>query len=331
MNKDRLIGIVTIAVAVLLLVYVAFAMWQREKHTLNTIYVQFPEMGALQNEDIVTVRGLPIGHVASIKRASGKALVEIDLYEPRTFRKDTRFRNISPNIMGSRNIAIELGTKGEFVPSDYIFDGEFEPGLAEILYLTDVAKEQVAVVMEFIRLLHTGDKNNSPLHQKVEEVIVEVEDLIVALSKAISDVEKQVMVALDKIGGYAEQVSDASVKINKSLDTIRVQAQDGILAADKIISEVNNSILSLNEILIKFENSPITVALLEKKDVIDDIDSLRSALQAFVNSIDSKGIKIYDESGKRKSMVTFKNIHLFRETARSKAKKRSEATISAED
>jgi len=63
---------------------------------------------------------------------------------------------------------------------------------------------------------------------------------------------------------------------------------------------------------------------LDKKDIINDIDSLRSALQAFVSSIDRKGVKVYDEKGKRKSMVSFKNLHFFRETARSKARKRAE-------
>jgi preprotein translocase subunit YajC len=322
MNKDRIVGIATIAAVFLLLVYVAFAMWQREKRAQNTIYAQFDELGALQNEDIVTIRGFEIGHVASITRVRGKALVEIDLNEPRAFRKDTKFRNISPNIMGSRNIAIEPGTKGEFAPKDYVFDGVFEAGLAEILYLTEVAKEQVAFIMEFVRLLHAGDENNPSLRSKLESVVADAEDLIAMLSQTIDAVEKKTMAALDAVGGYATQVSNAGAKIDKSLDTLVVQAQGGVLAVEKIIAEINNSIESLNEILIQFENSPVTVALLDKREIVDDIDSLRSALQAFVGSIDRKGVKIYDEDGKRKSMISLKNLHLIRETARSKAKKR---------
>jgi ABC-type transporter Mla subunit MlaD len=324
MNKDKTIGIVTIAAAFLLLIYVAFSMWQRERRTHNSIYVQFDEMGALQNEDIVTIRGFEIGHVASIKRAGGKALVEIDLDEPRVFRQDTKFRNISPNIMGSRSIAVEPGAKGELVPRGYVFDGDFEAGLAEILYLTDVAKEQIALIMEFVRLLHTGDENNSPVHQKLENVVAEIEELIAVLSKAIDAVEKKTMAALDVFSDYADQISDASIKINNTLDTIRGEAQSGILTAEKIITEVNASIKNLNEILTQFENSPVTVALLDRKEIIDDIDSLRSALQAFVGSVDKKGVKIYDEEGKRKSMISLKNLHILRETARSKAKKRAE-------
>jgi ABC-type transporter Mla subunit MlaD len=322
MNKDKVIGISTIAAIVLLLVYVAFAMWQREKRALNTIYVQFDEMGALQNEDIVTIRGFEIGHIASITRSSGKALVEIDLDEPRAFRKDTKFRNISPNIMGSRNIAIEPGTKGEFASRDYVFEGKFELGLAEILYLTDVAKEQVALVMEFVRLMQSGDENNPPLHRKFENVVAEIEDLMEVLSSAVEAVENQTLAALNKVDNYAWQVSDASNKINKSLDTIRGQAQSGILTAEKIIKEINASIEDLNEILLQFENSPVTIALLDRREIIDDIDSLRSALQAFVGSVDRKGVKIYDEDGKRKSMISIKNLHILRENARSKASKR---------
>ncbi|MCL2283401.1 MAG: MlaD family protein [Fibromonadales bacterium] len=324
MKKDKIIGIVTIAAALLFVVYIAFAMWLNEKRARNTVFAQFHEMGALQNEDLVMIRGLAIGYVASIKRANDKALVEIDLYEPRVFRKDSKFRNVSPNIMGSRYIEIEPGKNGEIAAKDYIFDGEFEPGLAEVLALSDLAKEQVAVIMDFIRVLQTGDEDSQSLKSKFEEVLNECEELIETLSTALGSVEKQALGALNRVSGYADKIADASVGIDKTLDTLRTQARDGITAVEEVISKVNKSITSLNDILTQFENSPVTTALLDKRDIIDDIDSLRSALQTFVGSIDSKGIKIYDENGKRKSMVSLKNIHLIRETARSKAKKRAE-------
>jgi ABC-type transporter Mla subunit MlaD len=324
MNNDKLIGSLTIAAAVLVIAYLAFSIWQNERKARNVVLVQFPEMGALQNGDVVAIRGFAIGHIVSVTKANDKALVEIGLDEPRIFRKDTRFRNVSPNIMGSRSIIAEPGKHGEPAPKNHIFDGEFEPGFAEVLALTDVAKKQVAALMEFVRVLHTGGEKNQPLQKKVEDIVEECEDVLDALSNAINTVEIQTMGALNKVSDYAVQISDASNKINKSLDTIRVQAKEGVESADKIILSVREAIENLDKIIIQFESNPITIALLDKKEIINDIDSLRSSLQAFINSIDSKGIKIYDENGKRKSMVSLKNIHLLRETARSKAKKRAQ-------
>ena len=323
MNKDKITGVVTITAVLLLIAYVAIAMWLNERRARNTVFVQFHEMGALQNEDVVLIRGLKVGNVASITRANERALVEIDLDEPRIFRKDSKFRNISPNIMGSRFILIEPGKDGEPVPESYVFDGEFEPGFAEVLALSDVAKQQVALIVEFIRTLQTGDENNSPLQEKIEDIVKVCEDLMATLSDVVSSVEKQTVGALNKFGDYAMQISDAGSKINGSLHTIREQAQDGIATAENMLLKINSSIESLNEILTQFENSPVTAALIDKREIIDDIDSLRSSLQAFVNAIDKNGIKIFDENGKRKSMVTLKNIHPFRETARSKARKRA--------
>jgi ABC-type transporter Mla subunit MlaD len=323
-KKDKIVGIATITVALLVIAFVAFAMWRNEKRAINTVYAKFPEMGALQNQDIVTIRGFTIGHITSITRVSGAALVEIDLDEPRVFRKDTRFRNISPNIMGSRSIAIEPGIKEEYAPKDYVFEGEFEPGFAEILYLSDVAKQQVAAIMDFIRILQTGSEENSSLQKKLEKVLNECEDLLAALANVLNSVEKQTMRALNEIDHYAGEISKATVKVNKSLDTIMTQAQDGVQEIESIISTANTYIESLNEILIQFENNPVTVALMDKKDIINDITNLQVALQAFVGNIDKNGVKIYDEDGKRKGMVSLKNIHLLRETARSKAKKRAE-------
>jgi len=324
MNNEKFIGSITIAVVSLVIAYIAFSIWQNERKARNVVLVQFPEMGALQNGDVVAIRGFAIGHIVSITKANDKALVEISLDEPRIFRKDTRFRNVSPNIMGSRSIVVEPGKNGEQVPKDYVFDGEFEPGFAEILALTDVARKQVAALMEIIRVLHTGDEKNPSLQKKVEDIMEECEDVLNALSKAINTVENETMGALNKVSDYAEQISDASIKIDKSLDTIRGQAKDGVESAGKIILSVREAIENLSKIIIQFESSPVTVALLDKKEIVDDIDSLRSSLQAFVSSIDRRGIKIYDENGKRKSMVSLKNIHLIRETARSKAKKRAQ-------
>ena len=324
MNNDKFIGSLTIAAVLLVIAYLAFSIWQNEKIARNVVLVQFPEMGALQNGDVVAIKGFAIGHIVSITKANDKALVEIGLDEPRIFRKDTRFRNVSPNIMGSRSIIVEPGKRGEPTQKGYIFNGEFEPGFAEVLALTDVARKKVAAIMEFVRVLYTGDKKNQPLQKDIENIMDECEDLLAALSKVINIVEGQTMGALNKVGDYVVQISDASKKIDTSLDTIRVQAKEGVESADKIILSVKESIENLNKIITQFENSPVTVALLDKKEIISDIDSLRSSLQTFVTSIDRRGIKIYDENGKRKSMISLKNIHLVRETARSKAKKRKQ-------
>jgi len=325
MFRYKVVGYITIAAALLTIAYVSFAVWRNENDASNVILVRFDEMGALQNQNIVTIRGFEVGHVASIVRANEKALVKIVLDEPRIFRKDTKFKNVSPNIMGSRSIAVEPGKNGEIAPSGYIFDGEFEPGLAEILYMTEIAKKNVASLMEFIRVLRTGDKNNASLQKKYEEIMEECEDFVFALSSVVNSVEKQTIGALNKVSYYVGEVSDASIKIGNSVDTIRVQAQDGIKAVEDMVSKVKNTIDNLNDILTQFENNPVTVALIDKREIVDDIDNLRSTLQAFLGAIDEHGIKIYDESGKRQSMIRWKNIHLIRETARSKAKKRSAA------
>jgi len=325
MFKYRIVGYITIAVALLIIAYVVFAVWRNENDASDVILVRFNEMGALQPQNIVTIRGFEVGHVASIARANEKALVKIVLDEPRIFRKDTKFKNVSPNIMGNRSIAVELGKNGEIAPNGYIFEGEFEPGLAEILYMTDIAKKNVASLMEFIRVLQTGDKNNMSLQKQYEEIIEECETFVVALSSVVNSVEKETLGALNKVNYYVGEVSEASIKMGNSIDTLRIQAQDGVKALEDMVFKIKNALENLNDILIQFENNPVAVALIDKREIVDDINNLRSTLQAFVSVIDNQGIIIYDETGKRQSMIRLKNIHLIRETARSKAKKRAEA------
>jgi len=193
MFRYKVVGYITITAALLIVVYVAFAVWRNESGANNVVLVQFSEMGALQNQNIVSIRGVEVGHVASIVSSDKKALVKIVLDEPRIFRTDTKFKNVSPNIMGSRSITVEPGKNGEIAPNGYIFDGEFEPGLAEILYMTDIAKKNVASLMEFVHLLQTGDKNNISLQKKYEEIMGEVEDFVVALAGVVNSVEKRTL------------------------------------------------------------------------------------------------------------------------------------------
>lgn len=349
MNIDRLIGSITIATGVLIVSIVAIAMWQNEKDSFNTVYVLFSEIGALQKEDAVTIRGYKIGHVASITMATDSiimsndslkkvsdtsavarkklrdamALVKIALYEPFSFSKDTKFKNISPSILGSRSIAIELGKSTQRIPKDYIFLGEFESGFAEVLALADVAKEQVANLMELVNLLHAGDAENTSLQYKVENILAECEEFIDVISEALNSVEKQAFGALGKIDDYVGQASDAGIEIKHTLDTIKVQAKDGIAYLEKMVLDVQDVVENLDKVLVEFENSPIKAVLLDEKNIMDDLNGLISTLQAFLGSVDGKGLKIYDEKGKRKSMVHLRNLHLIRETARSKAKKRA--------
>jgi preprotein translocase subunit YajC len=348
MNTDKIIGSITILVMLLFMVYVAFAMWQNERLSQNTVYVLFSEIGSLQNEDDVTIRGYKIGYVASITMASdsiiaandsirlfsdstakkkdGKrvamALVKIGLYEPFTFSRDTKFKNISPSILGSRSIEVELGKSGKRAPKDFIFNGDFEAGFAEVLALSDWAREQVALLMEMIRLLQTGDNKNPSMQKKVEEVLDECENLVNAISGLVSSVEEQAVTAVHKVNGYTDQLYDVSNVVGKSLDTIREQAIDGLASLDKMVLDIHSSVESLNNVITEFENSPIAVALLDKKEMIEDISSLISTMQTVLSSIDNKGLKLYDENGKRKSMITLKNIHFIRGNARDKAKKR---------
>jgi len=327
MFRYKAVGYITITAALLIIVYIAFAVWRNESSANNVVLVRFKEMGALQNQNIVSIRGVEVGHVASIVSADEKALVKIVLDEPRIFRTDTKFKNVSPNIMGSRNIAVEPGKNGEIAPSGYIFDGEFEPGLAEILYMTDIAKKNVASLMEFVRVLQTGDKNSVSLQKKYEEIMGECEAFVVALANLVNAVEKQTVGALNKVSYYVDEVTDASVAIGNSVDTLRIQAQEGVKSLEDIVLKIQETIKGLDDILTQFENSPVTIALIDKKEIADDIDNLRSTLQSFIGAIDNQGIKIYDEKGNRQSMIRWKNIHLIRETARSKAKKRSAAEI----
>jgi ABC-type transporter Mla subunit MlaD len=55
--SDKTLGYLSLVVLLVLLVGTGLLMWRSERDAGHIIQVRFPEMGALQPEDAVTIRG----------------------------------------------------------------------------------------------------------------------------------------------------------------------------------------------------------------------------------------------------------------------------------
>jgi hypothetical protein len=272
-----------------------------------------------------------VGRITRVERDGERALVTAILFEPRVFRLDTRFRNISPDIMGDRELAIEPGREGQVAPKDFVFTGEFEPGLAEILRLVDMLQHYVKLVMDITRFLQFGTDSTPSLNGQIQTILSVAESTIDTLTRTVARLDKTANRALRGLDGYTREASRAAVQVGKTLDTLRTVAHASIDDAQAILERADTLIVALSSAVAQVREHPLTHELLHSRALVDDIEGLIATLDGIVSRIDNKGIVMLDSNGERISMIRFKNLHLLRERAASKAKKREKLGITLQE
>jgi ABC-type transporter Mla subunit MlaD len=322
--SDKTLGYLSFIVIVVLIVGTGLLMWKNEREAGHFIQVRFSDMGSLQPEDAVTIRGFKVGRITRVERDGESALVTAMLFEPMVFRADTKFSNISPDIMGDRELRIVPGEEGATVRQGHVFEGEFEPGLAEVLRLVDFVEEQVAFIMDVARIVQFGDSTRAPLQGQIQNVLSTAENALDTLTRLVATVDKSANRALRQVQNYSGSALHAVAVLDTTLDTLRQAASDGIVQTRAVMQRADTLVSSLGLAVKSVDEHPLVNELLRSRDIMDGLDSLVATLNSVVGSIDRQGIVMLDSAGNRISMVRLGNLHLFRERAASKAKKRQQ-------
>jgi len=325
MNKsDRIIGYFSLLALIGIFAGIAYGMVIAHEHVTYKAYVDFEELGSLQPEDPVVIRGYNVGTIGKVTWMGDRARVEIKFDEPRTLREGTQFNNVNYAIMGQRRLEIIPNKHGKALPQDYIHKGTFEPGIAEALRYMEDVNEQLIRVHEVVTLIAKGDSTHKSAQEIYEEVMQSLEGILESadksinrLSPAVNGIIKQVDEAGKTVAGMANQV-DTTVKtttdaLNQKIDQAEnvIQAiAEGTKKAEKIISDI--------------ESSTAMEKLAGSTEILDRMNELVEKTNALIAAIDTKGIKMYDDNGKEVKLFTWKNTNLIGKTAREKARIRAE-------
>jgi ABC-type transporter Mla subunit MlaD len=317
--SDKTIGYAVFAALVLLAGGIALQMWNVQRHARDKAYVLFQELGSLQTEDPVTIRGFRVGKVSSVNWGKDGALVTIALDAPRIFRAGTLFRNENFSLMGQRRLAIEPSKSGDITAPDHIFVGEFEPGIAEAMHLMEMVKDQVLLVRDLAVLLQHGDSMQPSLPQIVETLLDEGENVTEKLHSTVRTAQPQISATLDQVNKLSHQAIVVTRQTDSTVEHLTGTLTLRMDEAHQFIKNIHSTLDRLDQILVQIEQHPLTGDLLYKRELVNQVESLVVTLQAVLKKVDRQGIVILDEKGERKSMVKLRNINLFGETAREKA------------
>jgi ABC-type transporter Mla subunit MlaD len=323
-KSDRIIGYFSLLALLALFAGIAYEMVVAHEHVTYKAYVDFDELGSLQPEDPVVIRGYNVGTIGKVTWMGDRARVEIKFDEPRTIREGTQFNNVNYAIMGQRRLEIVPNKHGKVLPQDYIHQGKFEPGIAEALRYMEDVNAQITRVREVIMLIANGDSTHQSAQEIYENVMGTIEGILESADKtvdrlnpAINGIIRQINDAGNTVAGMADQV-DTTVKTT----TEALNAKIG--EAENVIKSIAEGSEKAEKIIADIENSPAMSKLINSTEIVDKVADLTKKMNELIAAIDTKGIKMYDDQGKEVKLFTWKNTNLIGKTAREKAKIRAE-------
>lgn len=317
--SDKTLGYMVFAALFLFIGGVSFQMWNKQRNARDTAYVLFQELGSLQPEDVVTIRGFRVGKITEVTWGKEGAKVAISLEAPRIFRTGTVFRNENYSLMGQRRLAIEPSRNGDITPPDYVFEGQFEPGIAEALHLMEMVKQQVILVRDVAQLLQNGDSTTPSLPQIVETLLDQGESITEQLDATVKSTQPKIGATLNEVSKLSRQAIVITRATDSTFTALHGTATQGIRDTRVLIDNIHTALNRLDQLLASIEKHPLTSQLLYERELVTQIESLIVTLQTVLKKVDRQGIVILDDKGERQSMVKLRNINLFGATARDKA------------
>lgn len=127
------VGIVVVAAIILLILGIVWVKRYRFNVVRYDYSVIFPNVGALEKGDPVTISGVKKGEVEEIKLYQGDVLVTFNLTQDVILKEDAKFTVMNIGLMGERYIEIFTGHSDKLLDLSKPVRGYYDTGIPEIM------------------------------------------------------------------------------------------------------------------------------------------------------------------------------------------------------
>ena len=321
--SDRTLGYISLVALFGLFALIAYCMWDAHHEATTIIQVDFDELGTLQPEDQVTIRGYTVGTIGKVEWLGDRARVQIKFNQPIVIREGTQFNNINYAIMGQRGIEIIPSKTGEVLPDSYIHRGHFEPGIAEALRQIENMNEQINAIRELVLLVIEGDSIHEPASQMFQDIIQSVESMLANTERTLSTIQPAINNLFDQVKTASVSLTAVSLEADSAVHNVTEAVNEKLALAENAFKAISDGAKKTNDIIDNIEKNAMYGKILHSSETVDKVNELINKLNEIVNAIDTKGIKMLDENGKPIKPFTWKNLNLVGKTAREKARIRA--------
>lgn len=322
--SDRTLGYLSLFALIFVFAYVAKGMYEAHQTSVKTILVDFDELGTLQPEDPVVVRGYTVGSVGKVEWLGDRGRIEIKFDEPIILREGTRIVDVNYAIMGQRRVEIFPSKTGKEYPDNYIHTGVFEPGIAEVLRYIENVNQQLAAVREMVHLITDGDSTHPSAVKVFENMMSTIEGTLTASDQLINSLEPTINGMFKQVNSASKELITVANQADTAVKTVTSAVNDKIALAEDALKTLSEGAQKANTIISDLESDSTVHQLLYSHDMVDKLNDLITKVNTLVSVIDTKNITVLGDDGKPVQLITFKNVNLIGETAREKARARAE-------
>ena len=323
-TSDRVIGYLSLLALIALFAGIAYSMFDAHEHVTYKAYVDFTELGSLQPEDPVVIRGYTVGTIGNVTWMGDRGRVEIKFDEPTVIREGTQFNNVNYALMGQRRLEIVPNKNGKVLPEDYIHQGNFEPGIAEALRYMEDVNAQITNIREVVMLITEGDSTHQSAKEMYENVMQTIEGILENADKTIDKLNPAVNTLIRQLNDAGNTVAEMADQVDTTVKTTTDALNAKIKQAEDVVASISEGTKKAEKMIADIENSPAMDKLINSREIVDKVADLTKKMEALIAAIDTKGIKMYDDQGKEVKLFTWKNANIIGKTAREKAKIRAE-------
>jgi ABC-type transporter Mla subunit MlaD len=241
--------------------------------------IAFSEIGNLQLEDAVRVRGIVLGTIKQIEKPREKVLVSIQCNKPLKIHKGYSVVNLDQGVMGDRILQIWCGdTNAPLIPAQDTLAGVFYPGISEAVGYAWLLREVVDTLVLYSEQLLHGTSARKSLVAQVKGIVTVADSLSRVYLYVTRDFNASLSPQLDSIDAlvnktalfsrsvaaatpeYFDNISSTIGKLSglvKTLDTtagaLRAMASDlqkpGNILLGNDAENIRNKLVELQEVI----------------------------------------------------------------------------------
>lgn len=237
------VGLVVLLACVVLVIGLIWVKGIRFDQTRYKYSVLFPNVGALEVGDPVSVSGVPKGKVERIELYQGDVRVTFYLTQDVILKKDAKFIVMNVGLMGERFVAVETGYSDTLLDLSQSAKGYYDTGIPEVMgrmgemitlvnrlvesleMVVGTQSSRDALILSINNLRDITQKTNDLLDRNRKRFDQTMSDLSYSsaeLKNMIGNNKEKLESTLDNFSSASEKIDD----ITTTLDTLSISLKN---------------------------------------------------------------------------------------------------------
>jgi len=269
------VGVGVILAAIILIFGVIWIGDIRFSRRWQNYTVYFEEVGGLSEGDPVTISGLELGKVNSIRLEDGRVRTDLLIEQGVVLRSDLSVEIQSIGLMGEKYIHILPGSSGEILPPGSKIQGDYKAGLPEVVADVGDLMEEAKAAAQSLNRLVSGIEGNYNLGENLAK---------------LSEVSGEILAILrenrDDIRSTAKSMKSVSTDMHSVVSGKRGEIEEGIEKFARAAVRLDSLTLKIEGLVASVEQGEGTLGMLIKeKKLHEDAEAALKSLNDLLSDI----------------------------------------------